>query len=80
MTKTNIQITRYRHDDFFVDIIVDKANHHRDAWLTHRDYGVSVLMFGEDVKQHTHDQFIRLVELNLDGYIKDYMAEYMWEG
>lgn len=79
MEKTNIQITRYRHGEFFVDIIVDKAEHHREAWLTHKDYGVSVLMFGADFKQLYHEQFIRLVEANLESKISIYRNEYMEE-
>ena len=76
MKKTNIQITRYRHGDFFVDIVANKEQHMNEAWLFHKDYGVADYMFGVDVKTQNFDQFFRTVEANLPDYINLYMREH----
>lgn len=73
MKKTDIEITRYEHGEFWVDIVHEPDGYY-SAWLTHKDYGVSSMMFGAD---EPLDSFITMVEANLDCYIEDYRKEYM---
>ena len=46
-----------------------------EAWLYHDGYGVKNLMFGVPIAQQTYEQFVYLVELNMEEYIGIYAEE-----
>jgi len=79
MTKTNIQITRYRHGDFFVDIVANKEQHMNEAWLFHKDYGIADYILGVDVKVQNFDQFFRTLEAILPASIRLYKEDHFEE-
>lgn len=71
----NASITRYQHGEYYIDIVCQGKS--REAWLVRKDYGISMLMFGDWVQQgRTFDQFVRLVSKNLPEYIADYEKQY----
>lgn len=73
MERTNINIIRFEHENFWVDIV--ELEDCYEAWLQHKDYGISDMMFGLS-KETGLDYFLEIVEVNLDEYEEDYMAEY----
>ena len=80
MEKTNVKITRYKYGDFFVDIVDDGEVF--EAFLLHKDYGVSSMMFGvqkKDIIDGSEERFVNLVEGQIVPYLADYMDEYMGE-
>ena len=79
---TNIPVTRYFHRDFFIDIVdKTKTDGIREAWLTHKDYGISVMMFGlpsdQNGRRMLNNEFIAIVKANLPVHITNYKAAYM---
>ena len=79
MDKTDIKITRYEQDGFWIDIVENTEDF--EAWLTAKNYGISQLMFGVPKKQPTwgdiqHDIFLELVENNFDEYAELYMINH----
>lgn len=79
MKKASNTIERYKDGYFNIDIV--SKDNLREAWLSHDDYGVSVMMFGIPVRQDGHpamfyNEFLRIVEANLQKHEEDYMSEY----
>lgn len=74
MLKTDIRITRYVYGDYNIDIIENPE--HYEAWLSHKHYGISELMFGLTKKDVNEELFLEIVENNLGESIYEY-AEYM---
>lgn len=72
MRKTNIKVTRYQHGDFWIDII-DYPDGLHEAFLSHKEFGVSRMMFGswDDRKE-----FVALVKDRLSDCIEWYENEY----
>lgn len=84
LKQTDTKITRYTDETmggaFYVDIMeADRYRPYREAWLTHKDYGVSMHMFGVPAENSTEEDFIKMVEANLVEYEVSYMREYMDE-
>lgn len=59
---------------YCVDICEDAEE--RSAWLYNANYGVKMLMWGEEVEQSNRDEYLDLVFSNLPDYIEDYEEEY----
>ncbi len=82
MEKTDIKITRFEDADFWVDVI--DAGDNWEAWITHKAYGISSLMFGYPKKQPDcnvdFDFFCEIVEVNLEEYEDNYYDDYVVEG
>lgn len=79
MTKTNIQITRFKDYNYWVDIIDTGENY--EAWLSHKDMGIGELMFGvpkvqSDGRTISYDEFCDMVKINLPEHKKYYSQEY----
>ena len=49
MRLTTTSVTRYEDGDYLIDIVED--NELFEAWLSHKDYGISTLMFGVPKRQ-----------------------------
>lgn len=67
---------KYIHDGvWIVEICGTVGGNTREAWLRHKDYGISMLMFA----LHTtfHNQFVKLVDDRLDEYKELYMEQFM---
>ena len=82
MKKTNIKITRYADGEFVIDIVKTKDMNGDDiyeAWLQHKNYGVSDMMFGYRCKDVTYDEFIEMVEANLPDHEINYMQDRLEE-
>ena len=47
-----------------------------EAWLSHKQYGISSMMFGAEKKNVTFAGFLYLVQCNLNDYIGPYIEEY----
>lgn len=76
MRKTNTKIERYEHGDFYIDI-VHEADGTYSAWLQHKDYGVSSMMFRTGDPHEPLELFLDVVEANLEDYIKIYRDDHM---
>lgn len=73
MKKTNTKIERYKHGNYLVDIVHEKDGTN-SAWLQHKDFGISSLMFEMNEPINI---FLDIVEKNLENYIRNYQNEYM---
>ena len=84
--------TYWIRDKWFVDITIspNRDAHIIEAWLYHKDYGNKDMMFGEawdDKEKHTiqpipenistYEEFLEMVEIDIDDYIRIYEEEYM---
>ena len=75
MDKTDIKITRYEKDGFWIDI-VDKTEDW-EAWFTAKEYGVSDLIFGWPKNQSSsYEEFLGAVDANFDEYAELYMINH----
>ena len=80
MEKSNFfkELNLYEDGDFFVEIRVAKRGY--EAWINHKDYGISMLMFGimknNGTNHTTYSQFVDMVDGNLDDYKERYMKTY----
>ena len=83
MRLTTTSVTRYEDGDYLIDIVED--NELFEAWLSHKDYGISTLMFGVPKRQEGNkiempfEAFRILVETNLDDYKATYEDEIVEE-
>lgn len=71
-------IETYAYKDFIVEICKEECQGFESycAYLHREDYGVKDYMFGVDVNGHTLEEFIELVEANLEDYIMGYEEAY----
>ena len=65
------RLETYSADDgYMVDIqevcCLDKDEY--EAWLYHQDYGIKTLMFAMPVEQQSLEEFVEIVERNVDGH------------
>lgn len=71
------KIKRFTDGDFLIDIVETKDLH--EAWLSHKAYDISCLMFEMPIHangEHTpYHRFVDLVEKNLPSYEEDYMED-----
>lgn len=78
--KTDAKITRYEHGNFYIDVVGEEYG--VSAWLHHRDYGISEMMFGLPRKQEftgeefTDDELIEIIKANLNEYEVSYLKGY----
>lgn len=75
MTKTNIQITRFKDGHYWVDIIDTGENY--EAWLARKDMGTAQHMFSVpkikgDGRTVSYDEFCEMVKINLPEHKKYY--------
>lgn len=77
MKKANVKTTTYQYKDFLIDITEDEEI--REAWIYHKDYSIKSQMWGEPIDQTSFDDFIALVEENIEDYIESYKEEVMTE-
>ena len=71
--KFDTKVEQYTHDNDWI-IIIRGSNNGREAWLQHKDYGISMLMFAAQTT--FANQFMALVDRNLDEYKKLYLEEF----
>lgn len=71
-----LKTTVYEYGNFYIDITNDGEL--LEAYLYHKDYGVKNLMFGACLEQFSYDEFVEMVESNLEyePYICNYMKEF----
>lgn len=74
MKQTDVKLTRYEAGDYWIDIV--ELPNEFESWITHKNYGVSDLMFGCPKQQQTLDSFIDLVRCNLADYIALYKEDH----
>lgn len=77
---TSENITRFMHNDFVVTVI--ETDDDFEAWLHHKDYGVSALLFAvpkfqPHAKEITYPGFLGMVESSIEAEIKTYTELYM---
>lgn len=83
MKKTREYITTtYKADEegFCVDI-VQRINNTYDAWIYEESYGIKMYMFGNEIGRtkscKTYNEFLDLVDANIENYINIYREEYL---
>lgn len=74
MKQTNDIVTRYEHGDYYVDII-DTSDGQTEAWITRKEYAVSIFMIGTEKDRTPREEFLGIVESNLEDYISLYDEE-----
>lgn len=79
MKKVATTTTRYEDGEFYVDIvrIHTKYGLIYEAWLSHKEYGVSMLMYSLPSKGNTMDRILRIVEDGLMAQKESYKEMYM---
>ena len=60
-------------DEYCIDIIT--TNDTYEAWLYKNDYGIKTLMFGGLIEQQSKDEFLKIVDANVEDYIPLYCDE-----
>ena len=70
MQEKTILIYKYR-DNFQVEI---EENEFIEFWLYNTNYGIKMFMFGIQCKR---EEYIELIESNIEEYIESYQVEYM---
>ena len=60
--------------DWLVDVVTTPDNF--EAYLYHKNCGVKKLMFGMPIEQQSYEEFIEIVEGNVDDYTGPYLEEY----
>lgn len=80
LQKTRDTVERFRDGSFIIDIVSHDGT--REAWLQHKDCGVSVMMFGIPVRQPGrpamfYNEFLRMVEDSLTQHEQMYVEDYM---
>lgn len=77
MKDTNIEITRFKHNCYYIDIV--EMDDEFEAWICEKGYGVSLFALGVPKYQPsfqdsglTFAQFYELVEEKLEEFIDDY--------
>lgn len=74
MKKTETKITRYEAKGYYIDIIENDKMY--EAMLTRKGYGVSMYMFGVLKDETSIDEFIEVIEKNLDDDIAIYEMDH----
>lgn len=70
----NILISPVGHPDYRIEVkTVDGAF---EAWLHHKDYGVSTLMFGSDMDDMSLEKFLDIVYHEYVVYLTSYKEAY----
>lgn len=62
--------TTYEYGEFRVDIVDNGTEY--EAWIYKNNYGIKSLMFGVPRHQQTMEEFINIVQANLETYEREY--------
>ena len=78
LERTFIETETFAYGDYRVDMTVTSGSF--AAWIYHKDYGIKKLMFEipgtPNGKRISPDEFLEMVENNIDDYIKGYKEMY----
>ena len=78
MVKIENKIETYWHGgDWFVDIVTTPDNY--EAYLYSKGCCIKELMFGMPIKQQSYEEFIEIVEGNVNDHTEIYIKEYLSE-
>lgn len=76
MTKLyDVKHERFQAGNFIIDVFEDDGLF--SAYIMHKDYGVSSLIFGMPVWQQTYEEFLEYVEESINEQIMIYTKLYM---
>lgn len=65
----------YEHGEFQIEIVNDALSW--DCWISHKEYGIKVLMFSLPDFQMDLELFEEIVMVNLEEYEIEYRENYM---
>lgn len=68
------KITQYSDGDFIITIIVFPSEGY-EAWLCHKDYGIMQFMYHAPARFATEEEFISVVEADLEDFEGGYLAD-----
>ena len=78
MNETKIKITRFEHNEYYIDII--EMDDEFEAWICEKEYGVSLFALGLPKYQPTFQEsgltfasFYEFVEEKLEEFIDEYV-------
>lgn len=74
MKQADITITTYECGEYLVDIVTTGDSY--EAWIYRKEFGVKDLMFLVQKKQQTLDEFLEIVEANVEDYGENYDEGY----
>ena len=74
LKKTNIQVTRYEYEDYYIDVSVDNVKEVYECSINRKGYGISSFMVGLPFRQPsiskdyflTYDMFLNYVISELE--------------
>lgn len=66
-------------DGFFVEVFKNFEEDTYEAWIFHKDYGQKNLMFGCPVSQQTFEEFLEMVECDIEEQKRIYSEDYIYE-
>ena len=74
MKSTSIKTTTYTaHDDIVIDVV--ELSDVYEAWIYRKNIGLKSLMFEVPKEQQSYDEFLEIVEANIDEHITFYDEE-----
>lgn len=74
MKPTKTRIIRFSDDDFYIDIVEEEKT--LEAWMQHKNFGISVLMYGLLKSDVSYNDFVAMVARDCKAYEQQYMEEY----
>lgn len=63
-------------NNFFIDIVTKPLESYYEAWIYNDKYGIKELMFAVPAKQQSYEQFLEIVENNIDDSISVYVYDH----
>ena len=77
MIKTDVRVTRYEHNEFWIDVV--ELENVWEVWLSKKDNGASILMFGlpprpnDKTRLSYGESVCPIIEANLETCEKEYI-------
>ena len=68
-----LRVKVFKAGDYIIEIVRNTKGE-REAWLRHKDYGISKFMFGCG-SEYGEEAFLELVEANLEDEVEFYEVE-----
>lgn len=66
MDITNYTTKTYEYGDYLVDIVTTDTDY--ESWIQAKGYGTKHIMFGMPKEQQSLEEFMNIVEANIEDY------------
>lgn len=66
MKELNYTTKTYEYGDYIIDIVITDTTY--ESWICAKGYGTKHIMFGMPKEQQSLDEYIGIVEANIEDY------------